>query len=145
MVVPSLAYHLQWNSDANESCDTGQNCCHATISLNLNSLLLVVTLLFIDEVHSDAPQSSDAHTYPDGVGVERTSVGVVSLTRLIRRLVQVHHDGDACHEEQEEHYPELLNALLASKCLPQHANDAKKQWQHEEYVVAFVASAIVIG
>ena len=78
-----------------------------------NSLfLLIIFFLLANEVHSATPQCRDAHAYPDGVGIERAGVGVVALTRLAGRLVQVENNSDACHEEQEEHYPELLDALL---------------------------------
>ena len=57
-------------------------------------------------------------------------------------LVEVEHDGDTCHEEQEEHHPELLNAALAGKCLPQQADDAEQQRQAVERVVSLVFLAI---
>ena len=56
---------------------------------------------------------SHTHTTPDGEGIERTGVCIVTLTGLDGRLVQIEHDGQAGHEEQEEHDPELLDALLS--------------------------------
>ena len=91
------------------------------------------------------PQSGHAHANPDGVGIERTGVGVVALTRLARSLVQVEHDGDTGHEEQEEHHPELLDAALAAIGLPQQTDDAQQERQHVEHVVALVTLAIVVG
>ena len=83
-------------------------------------------------------EAGDTHADPDGKGVERTGVGVVALTRLAGRLVQVEHDGDTRHEEQEEHDPELLDALLSAVGLPQQADDAKQQRQTVEHVVPLV-------
>ena len=63
-------------------------------------------------------QSCHTHTNPDGEGVERTGVGVVAFARLARSLVQVEHDGNTGHEEEEEDHPELLDAFLSTVGLP---------------------------
>ena len=83
-------------------------------------------------------QSGHAHADPDGKGIERACIGIVAFAGLHGRLVQVEHDGDAGHEEQEEHYPELLDAPASPVGLPDEADDAKQQWQAVEHVVALV-------
>jgi hypothetical protein len=37
-------------------------------------------------------------------------------------LVEVEHDSDTCHEEQEEDHPELLDTPLAMISLPEESD-----------------------
>ena len=74
-----------------------------------------------------ADNACHTHTNPDGKSVERTSIRIVTLTRLTRRLVQVEHDGYTGHEEEKEHHPELLDTFLTAVGLPQQADDAEQQ------------------
>ena len=53
---------------------------------------------------------SHTHAAPDGEGIEGAGIGVVTLTGLHRCLVQINHDGQTSHEEEEEYYPELADA-----------------------------------
>ena len=62
------------------------------------------------------------HTYPDGKGIERTGIRIVSFTGLCRSLVEVEHDSDTCHKEQEEDHPELLDTPLAMISLPEESD-----------------------
>ena len=81
---------------------------------------------------------SDAKTAPDGECIERTSIRIVSFTRLYRCLVQIDDDGDTCHEEKEEHDPELLNALLVAEGLPEEAKQTKDEGKAIEHIVSLV-------
>ncbi len=82
-------------------------------------------------------QRGEAH--PDREGIERTGVGVVPLAHLIRRLVEVDHDGDAGHEEHQECHP---CAPLVPCELEEEAEDAQKKRQHEVVVLALVLGQI---
>ena len=46
--------------------------------------------------------SGHRHANPDGKGVERAGIGIVTLTRLLRSLVEVKHNGETRHKEEEE-------------------------------------------
>ena len=67
-------------------------------------------------------QTCHTHTYPNGKGVERTGIRVISFTGLCRGLVEVEHDSDTRHEEQEEDHPELLDTPLAMISLPEESD-----------------------
>ena len=63
---------------------------------------------------------------------------MISFTRLIWRLVQVKHDGQTRHEEEEEHHPEALDALLARECLPEQTEQTEQKRKHVIDVVSLV-------
>ena len=63
--------------------------------------------------------SSNTNTAPYSVSIERTSISIVALTWLNRCLVKIYNDSKTSHEEQEEYYPELTYASLASPSLPE--------------------------
>ena len=113
----------------------------------MNSVLTFLCgfLLALEGPHGDAPQCGNTHADPDTEGIERTSVGIVTFTRLIRCLVQIEHDGDTRHEEQEEHHPELLDATTSTVGLPQQTDETHEQRQHVEHVVTLVTLAQVVG
>ena len=48
-------------------------------------------------------QGHDPQANPHREGIERTDVGVIPLTWLKRRLVQVHDNGNARHDKQHCH------------------------------------------
>ena len=79
-----------------------------------------------------------AHTNPDGESIERTCICVVAFARLARCLVQVEHNRYTGHEEEEEHYPELLDTLLSAIGLPQQTDNSEQQRQAVEYVMTLV-------
>ena len=149
MVVPRLAHHLQGNHEADEGGNGGNGCCDSALVAvvgDVCSHALNVFLVFLLEgPHHEAPQSGNTHADPNAERIERTGVGIVSLTRLVGGLVQVEHDGDTRHEEQEEYHPELLDAATAAVGLPQQSDDTHEQRQHVEHVVSLVALAQVIG
>ena len=79
-----------------------------------------------------------AEANPDGKGVERACVGIVALAGLLGRLVEVEDDGQARHEEEEEHHPELLHTFLSAEGLPEEADKAEQERQAVEDVAALV-------
>ena len=121
MVVPRLAGHLYGHQQAGQADRAG----HQRAG-------------FLPLARQGVRQSRHAHADPDGEGVERAGVGIVAFTRLHRRLVEVEHDGDARHEEQEEYHPELLDALLSAVGLPKQADEAQQQGQAVEDVAPLV-------
>ena len=121
MIVPCLRSHLYGHQQAE----------HAHHGSHDGAVDLGV---FLDEV----VDGSHAEATPDGVGVEGTGIGIVALTRLHRRLVQIDHDGKSRHEEEEEHHPELLDAALSAIGLPEQSNDTEQQRQTVEHVVALI-------
>ena len=129
MVVPCLRSHLH----GNQQTESAQ---HGTIHL------LLLEDIFIEQI----ADSGNTQANPDGKGIERTGIGIVALTRLNRSLVQVKHNGQTRHEEQEEDYPELLHALVhhavlgadALVHLPYQAQDTKDKRQTVEHVASLV-------
>ena len=85
-----------------------------------------------------ADNACHAHTNPDGESIERTCICVVAFARLARCLVQVEHNRYTGHEEEEEHYPELLDTLLSAIGLPQQTDNSEQQRQAVEYVMTLV-------
>ena len=77
-----------------------------------------------------------AKTNPYSESVERTSVGVVTLTRLARILVQINHNGDTCKYEQRHHNPEILLITVEVE-----AKTEQTKQQRQE--VIFIGSRIV--
>ena len=93
MIVPSLRSHL----DRYEQTGDTYHCGYGQI------LLLELAVQPVDD-------GGYAHAAPDGEGIERACIGIIALTGLHRRLVQIDHDGETRHEEKEEDYPELADA-----------------------------------
>ena len=128
MVVPCLRHHLQWHEQAEHADDGGEG--HA---VHLHALAQQVV------------ECRHAHAAPNGEGVERAGVSIVALTGLHRRLVQVYHDGETCHEEEEEHHPELAYAATAAERLPEETDKAEDERQAIERVVSLVAAGVGHG
>ena len=95
VVVPRLRCHLYRYEQTDNADDCGDGC-----FVTLQSAIQLLNY------------GCHAHTAPYCEGVERTGVGVVALTGLHRGLVEVDHDGESGHEEQEEHHPELADAFV---------------------------------
>ena len=87
--------------------------------------------------------SGYTQTNPNGEGIERACISVVALTRFARCLVEVKHNGETCHEEQEEDHPKLLDTFLSPVGLPEEARQTKQQGQAEEYVMSLVVFQII--
>ena len=87
MVVPVLRTHLCGYKQADDTDEYGDN---RTRALILNS-----------GIHPIG-QRQHTQTNPDTESIERAGIGIVSLTRLIRRLVQVNHNGKSRQEEEQE-------------------------------------------
>ena len=103
--------------------------------------------------------SQYAQATPDGKGIERAGIGVVALTRLHRHLIQINHDGKTCHEEEEEHHPELLDtdrqqllcllsvlhhlALAGVPCLPEETDETQYQRHAVEHVVSLILLQVI--
>ena len=126
VVVPGLRHHLQ----GHEQTDQREEC-HGQCLAGLLS--------------EPVGNSRSTQSNPDGEGVERTCVGIISFARLAGRLVQVDDDRDAGHEEEEEDHPELLDAGVCGgavsgvlACLPEESEQTQQQWQAEEDVASLV-------
>ena len=85
----------------------------------------------------------NADAAPDSVGIERAGISIVALTRLVGRLVQIDHDGESRHEEEEEYHPELAYAATSAPGLPEQADDAEQEGQTIEDVVALIVLQLV--
>ena len=107
MVVPVLRTHLDRYKQREQRCHRARR---------YGRQLRILTQAF--------RQGRHAETYPDTEGIERAGIRVVALTGLIGGLVQVEHDGDSRHEEQEEGDPESLHTLMPSVTLIEQAQDA---------------------
>ena len=76
-------------------------------------------------------QGHDPQANPHREGIERTDVGVIPLTWLKRRLVQVHDNGNARHDKQHRHD---RRSPRVSVRLEHQAHEAQDQRQVEELV-----------
>ncbi len=76
-----------------------------------------------------------AEADPDGEHIERSRIGIVPFAHLVRRLVEVQDDGDARHEEHQEHDP---GTALVPVELEHQAQQAQEQRQEEIVVLALV-------
>ena len=119
VVIPCLAHHLDRNEQSKNGCKDS-------------------TRLFSDLLFQPTCDTCHTHTYPDGEGIERTGIRIVSFTRLERCLIQVKHNGQTGHEEEEEYHPELLDTLFAFVGLPEQTDESENQRQAEEYIVSFI-------
>ena len=104
MVVPSLGCHL----DGNEETSNADNSCHSG-----SKFFTIHFYLFPYQVE----ECCNTHTTPNGEGIERTGIGIVTLTRLHGGLIQIDDNGKTGHKEQEEDYPELADANGFDLCL----------------------------
>ena len=68
--------------------------------------------------YSQTPQPGYTHANPYGESVERACECIVTFARLRWGLVKVNHNCEACHEEEPEDNPELLDAFFAGISLP---------------------------
>ena len=80
-------------------------------------------------------QGHDAKANPHGKGVERPDVRVIPLTWLQRRLVQIDHDRNACHQEEQPHHG---GSFRITERLERQSDQAQNQRQVEEPVPAAV-------
>ena len=125
VVVPCLTHHLRRHHDGRNGCDGGSHHFFAT-QIFLNPVI----------------NGSNAQSAPNSKRIEGTSVSIVTLTRLSRCLVEVEHDGQPRHEEEEEHHPELLNALLSFESLPEETEQTEDERHAVEHIVPLVLSQI---
>ena len=89
--------------------------------------------------------SSHSHACPYGKGVEGASIGIVSLTRLHRCLVEIDDDSKASHEKEEEDYTKLLLAqsvvlFVVTEELPEQTHESEYQRQTIEDIVPLVGT-----
>ena len=126
MVVPSLTGHLDRHEQAKQGCHRAGNY-RIQLAITLQSLC----------------QGRDTKPDPDTEGIERTCIRIVSFTRLVGCLVQIEHNGQACHKEQEECNPETLDTLLSGISLEQQAQNTQQQGQHIIDVMSFIIDNIV--
>ena len=134
VVIPSLAHHLQRHEHTDKRCNRSHN--------DVATLVERLVHLLEEEFHQ-IEDSGDTHTHPDSECVERTGKSVVAFARLAWSLVEVEHDSDTCHEEQEENHPELLNSALVLVSLPEQTGDTEQKREHEEHIVPLVTFAEV--
>ncbi len=146
MVVPRLTHHLQRHGKTDDACQR-----HSAIGNGSRRFALAAVLRFLHkEVAEHYADCRHSHAYPQGKGVERTGKRIVALTRLARCLVEIKHNGDTGHEEEEEHNPELLYAAhrigaMVVQRLIEQADEAQKQGKHVENIVPLVALAEFVG
>ena len=91
MVIPGLANHLDGYEQTDYSCNDGSG---------------FLTQFALQPLGN----TRHPHAYPDGKCIERACIRIVAFTGLHRCLIQIKHDGQAGHEEQEKYNPELLDS-----------------------------------
>ena len=149
MVVPCLRHHLQGHGKADQACYAdgcacGGGRCFAAVGAVISGVL------FREQVAQHYADGGNSHAYPDGKCVERAGEGIVAFARLSGCLVEVEHDSNACHEEEEEYDPELFDAAarvvaVLVESLIEQADESEQKRQHVVDVVAFVAFAEFVG
>ena len=82
-----------------------------------------------------AVKSRHSHTYPHAEEIERSRVGIIPLPHLVRRLVEVDHDGYTRHEEHQEGKP--ASSLVAVE-LEEETKKAKEEREEEIVVLSLV-------
>ena len=80
--------------------------------------------VLLSQFVEDIDKGDDAKTDPNGEGVERASVTVVTLTGLLWGLVEVNDNGQSSHKEEEENDPTLLPVFGEQ---PDETDEAKNQ------------------
>ena len=80
-------------------------------------------------------QSHHGQADPDAECVERAGVGVIPFPDLVRRLVEVEHNGDSRHEEQQEGQPA---APLVPLELEEDAHNSEKERKEVIMVLSLV-------
>ena len=126
MVIPCLADHLNRYKQARKAERTDSD----------RAFYLEIFLHQVD-------QGCHAHAAPNGEGIERTGVSIVSFTRLYRCLIEVNDNSETCHEEQEADYPELADAATTAESLPEESDKTQQQRQTIEDVVTFVHLQVI--
>ena len=81
----------------------------------------------------------NAQTYPYCKSIETSCVSIVSLSRLTRRLIEVKHNRQSCHEKKQENYECVL--WLSSYLEYQSCNTQKKR-QTEKTILSFVVCQV---
>ena len=102
MIVPVLCCHVYRNSEQANSGDDNRRV--AWVHLLLKKI----------------PQVKNPESDPDGKGVERSGVSVVTFPRLIWILVQVEYDGNTREEEKQHNHPEIFLPLFSPLVLIEH-------------------------
>lgn len=107
MVVPAFGGHDTRNDEAD---DGGNGSCRHRIGF----------------LRQQVEEEEHAEAYPEGKGIEGSGIGVITLTRLVRILVQVNHDGQTRKQEHQSYHPGvgLMPPVLESKA--QNAEDERQ-------------------
>ncbi len=79
------------------------------------------------------PDSS--HADPDGKSEKRPNIGIVTLARLQRGLVEEYDNGKACHNKQGQYREGPLPVSLK---MEYHAKQTQQEWQVEIAVMGRV-------
>ena len=99
VIIPGLAHHLQRDQQAEDSSqDSGRK--------------------FPAVFPQQGADGCRSHAYPHGKGIEGAGIGIVPLPGLERCLVDVDHNGQSCHEEQQSDHEGLLLSFPTSSELP---------------------------
>ena len=73
----------------------------------------------------------DPQSNPHGKRIERSDIRIIPFTRLKRRLVEVHHNGQSCHQEQQAHNG---SALRVSERLESQSHQTQDQRHIKEVI-----------
>ena len=110
MFVPALRGHETRNGDKTQHSDKHGG--HQVLALG--------------EPLDPVGDGQYAKANPDGEGVERSGIGIVAFTRLVRSLVQIYNDGDASQDKQKEDDPARLQVLAQQ---PEQATKSQDEGQ----------------
>ena len=99
VVIPVLLRHESRHSETEQG--NNRSCSNAY----LPRLPVRPGLPLTDHVLDQGIKCKHSQSRPDRERIEGAGICIIPLAHLIRRLVQIYHNGDSCHEEQQESQP----------------------------------------
>ena len=100
VVVPILGSHLDGDKHRQASYRTSHH--------RRKDFLLAA------EVLQPVPYCKHTKSAPNTERIERTRVRIVTFTGLIRSLIEVHHNRNACHYEKHKDYETIAPVIIAT-------------------------------
>ena len=106
VIVPSLRSHLHRHQQTHRSHNSRKH-----------------RLVHRQPLLKQVNQCRHTDAAPDGKGVERSGISIVTLAGLHGSLVEINNDGQSRHEKQKEHHPELSDTSLSAEGLPKQSDE----------------------
>ena len=121
VVVPILRRHLDGHKHSQASNRASHHRCK--------------NFLLAAEVFEDIPQRKHAQSAPNTERIERTRVCIVSLTGLVRSLIEVNHNCNASHQEKHKDHETIAPVIIATYKNAQQSQQQRQQIIHIASVI----------